>query len=447
MKLDLDWNLETTEERVQFVQKYTEQHASSLTDSNLETISEYILWSISEPDFELTSSKSPWNKVSKEVSLDELKEKAAETGRPVDSLVTEVQYTKKATKLDREQVASKLAKGATYEQIMLYELHPELQLHAMTPQWVEVWSLIDTTEYMVQYWELRNGKRRPDLPIRDELISRLNIISHRRKLHVDELLEELQEKSNRWSSKDFLRNKRLLVTYRQSQYQLLDALQGEMSQPQGNVANYYEDKHGPLNSFYPYMDPKLLIQEVNDSHFEPAFQETLLNQLRITDNFEFNINNISLTEPQTIRTLLQMEDELETSMMQLPLLDKEIVELLLRFFRYYVAKAELTPELELIKNMKVEGIKNKEIALAIHEKFGILYKENYISTIYTKRIIEAIVEAAKTHQRLMEYISMGKSVFKTCSRCGQLLPRNAEYFNKRSSTSDGFFPYCKRCRN
>ena len=89
---------------------------------------------------------------------------------------------------------------------------------------------------------------------------------------------------------------------------------------------------------------------------------------------------------------------------------------------------------------------NKDIAKAVEEKFNLSYKENYISTIFTRRIVEPIVEQVEKHYRLIEYITMGRTVFKKCSICGRLLPRNSTYFNKRTATSDGFFSYCKECK-
>jgi hypothetical protein len=107
---------------------------------------------------------------------------------------------------------------------------------------------------------------------------------------------------------------------------------------------------------------------------------------------------------------------------------------------------ELPPELKRILTLKMSKVNNREIAEILLQEYGLEYKENYISTIFTKRIIEEIVKQVELHYRLIEFITVGKSVFKRCSRCGKLYPRNTNYFNKRTSTCDGFFSNCKKCK-
>lgn len=157
-------------------------------------------------------------------------------------------------------------------------------------------------------------------------------------------------------------------------------------------------------------------------------------------------NIIDMRQPDTVRQLLFFEDDIKRQSFSNNFYKQEIAQKILKFLYYYIKKSNFNEELTLILKMKMQKINNKIIAEKINNKFNTKYNENYISTIFTKRIIKEITKQAKMHYQLIEYITIGKTIFKKCSMCGQWLPRSNTYYNKRTSTSDGFFSYCKNCK-
>ena len=57
---------------------------------------------------------------------------------------------------------------------------------------------------------------------------------------------------------------------------------------------------------------------------------------------------------------------------------------------FYAAAAELSESQRLIFELKVAHKQNSEIAAIINSKYGTHYNENYISTIWRKKILEEI---------------------------------------------------------
>lgn len=446
MKLNLNWTLNSTEERMEFARTYIENNHAALTEANMNSISEYILWTLDDSTLGLEARNSPWKKGKGVVSFDELQERAEQTGRAVDSLLDPTPYPKRRAKLDRNEVSRRL--GYDDETSLLLSSG---QHHPMGPQWISLWFSIDELEYGVQWWEGLHGKRRADLPIRVELVRRIEW--HGERVQRANLIEDIQSASHDWNAKTFLTKKRLLVSRRSEQYQLLDILRGEGRRPLSQFPAYYMEDGGSFEGFYPFTDNRLLFPAIAERHFEKDFQEVVVNQLRSADRYDDEIGKplmsgkvLNLTNGATIRGLLHSRKWLEEAQDDMAVLDKEMTIKLLKYLDYYLGKAELSADLLMIMDMKVQGYSNKDIANRVEEELGVQYKENYVSTVYTKRVVEAIAAEAKRHLKLVEYLSMGRTVFKICNTCYELLPRNREYFNKRSSTGDGFISYCKKCK-
>lgn len=467
MRLNLNWTIDDPQEREKFVREYIEEHGHLLTEENLSTLADYILWATKDPNIEMETKNSPWvgKNTSKEVSLDALKEQAEETGRPVEALLSATNFTNPIIKLNRTDVINKLLppsvpffqykntpsslnkaerldyleKEAT--KTLFLHLKEGRPTHPLTSQWLDLWRDIDTTEYTVQTWEMQRGKRRPGLPIRDILEFRVSVLSD----DPISFKQGLQEKASQWSAYEVLKNKRLLVSFRKQQYALLDGLGEEMRQAKGGASFWTSNNEG-IAEFYPIMDEKLFIKDFLPSHFDPSFQGKVITALQRCDRKEEGNLTIDLRDGKSVRALLSMQGELADSLPIREIAHREIIGKLLFYLHIYLKEANLSPDLLTIMQMKIKKKSNREIAEFIQEEYGFSYRENYISTIYTKRIIDAITEQAEKHVRKLEYLLMGRNVFKTCSRCHGLFPRNGEYFNKRNGTSDGFYNYCKECR-
>ena len=77
---------------------------------------------------------------------------------------------------------------------------------------------------------------------------------------------------------------------------------------------------------------------------------------------------------------------------------------LLRTLQFYVEHADLTDIQREILSMKLNKVKNTDIAWEINKKYGKTYTPNYISTIFRQRIIPRINDAATMHKEIIANI-------------------------------------------
>jgi hypothetical protein len=195
---------------------------------------------------------------------------------------------------------------------------------------------------------------------------------------------------------------------------------------------------------------EFLIDGVQEEHFREGFQKKCVEALRAVDRLDSTgireMNSIDLRKTDVIRQLVLMAPDLEESAARASEVDGVVLRNLLKYLSYYIEQCDFEPELLAILQLKMQKVSNKRIAEYLKKEYELNYKENYISTIFTKRIIEAIAEQVQLHYRLIEFITIGKTVFKRCNKCGKMLPRNETYYNRRTSAGDGFFSSCKRCK-
>lgn len=457
--MQLNWNLNEQGERLKFIQDLP---LDSLSPVQLEKIADYLLWP--SPDAEsMGLIKWNWNGGTP-VSLEAIQEQGLDVGN------TPIVATKtKQPRLERKAVIHKLGED-----------------HPMTRQWLDLWRQIDETEFKVQVWELSQGKRRPDLPIRAELFLRLwqgehgqppvgetamitplmekearppNVygaeaqISRARQVlgaalvdtPFQQYLSRLCEEALSWEGYKALKKKRQLVTLRTEQYTLLDCLAGE-SIKRHNFTPYVEESHGmDLMGFKPFMSLDLLLNAVDNHNFSKAFTSKCLDQLEWADAAPMQERVLDLRNGKVLKSLLTHYYDIEDLAFSGNYENKEIFFALYSYLNYYIKKANLDEDMKDILYMKMNHKKNKEIADYMEKEYGLIYGENYISTIVTNRIIKPILEEIDKHYKLVEYLLVGPSVFKKCSCCGKMYPRNATYFLKRKSCSDGFYSVCKEC--
>lgn len=501
MQIKLDFNLNGPTARLDYLNEYLKDiDPNRLTSDNLEMMSNYVLWGLQSenPDlgFEIESKNSPWNKGKTTTSLEALMEQEQETGMPVQFQVSDVALASQKRKLDRGEVIGKLkgrnskdwirfigqemAKDTTKDCFAILGTLEESELgftkeeienynpkdnysaapapyikgwSSLTDSWFTLWSQIDMTEFMVQTWELAHGKRRIDLPIREELHIRLAcyLVWRNRKISLQEFEEELRNQALSWEGYHYLKKKRALVQLRTQQYSLLDCLQGETLMRHFNSGSYWQEEEHGLREFYPFSSPEFLIDGAEEKHFTPQFHEKCVKALSFLDRLEENPKlrdpySIDFREADSVRQMILMYPDLKEAATRMSDVQGVVLQNLIRYLSYYISQCNFDPELEVILRAKMHKVSNKDIVTHLKEEFNLDYKENYISTIFTKRIVEAIVEQVNLHYRLIEFITMGNTVFKKCTKCGKLLPRNATYFNRRTSTSDGFFSSCKKCK-
>ena len=91
---------------------------------------------------------------------------------------------------------------------------------------------------------------------------------------------------------------------------------------------------------------------------------------------------------------------------------------------------------------KIDKASNAQITQELQEKFGIVYNENHLSTIFNREIPEKIAAAAKRNRLLIE---TPQSECKQCFHCKRFLPRDTLFFGRNNSRKDGWSSNCKEC--
>lgn len=99
--------------------------------------------------------------------------------------------------------------------------------------------------------------------------------------------------------------------------------------------------------------------------------------------------------------------------------------------------------------LKIQGKQNNEIQKILQEKHNCTYSQEYLSTLWSKKIPKLIAEYEKA-QYLIYYFSQiapEKAVWKKCSKCGQTKLAHNRFFSKNNTAKSGFYSICKECRN
>lgn len=140
--------------------------------------------------------------------------------------------------------------------------------------------------------------------------------------------------------------------------------------------------------------------------------------------------------------LFGLLNELEDSVDAMPV--ESTLRQLLDTLRYYVEMTDLTEAQREILNLKIDKMKNQDIAIYINKKYNKSYTANYISTIFRQKIIPRINETVAYHARVIENLCFEEN-FKKCSCCGQTLLLDPHKFMRRSRSKDGYASRCKIC--
>lgn len=100
-------------------------------------------------------------------------------------------------------------------------------------------------------------------------------------------------------------------------------------------------------------------------------------------------------------------------------------------------------------DMYIWRIDQKSLAYVRHNlimNYGLKYSEEYLSTIYTKKIPRLIAQAAKEKEIMFPWSKYRPHLVKTCNRCGSTFPQHHYWWNRNKSSSDGWYSICKSCR-
>lgn len=104
------------------------------------------------------------------------------------------------------------------------------------------------------------------------------------------------------------------------------------------------------------------------------------------------------------------------------------------------------PIYKRILEMKIDKIQNVDIRRKLKEEFGETYTVEYISNLWRNKIPGLIAIKAQEELIIHEY-KRKKYPMKKCTKCGQIKPAHNRFFSKNSTSSDGLYSICKKCRN
>lgn len=111
-------------------------------------------------------------------------------------------------------------------------------------------------------------------------------------------------------------------------------------------------------------------------------------------------------------------------------------------FDRYFDMCHFSPLREYVLTLRIDRMTCAQIAVAVKEKFGIDYTENYISTILAKEIPRTMAAVVKKHRLLLETPPQHR---KACPRCGRILPLDPLFFGRNKNRKTGYASACKDC--
>lgn len=429
-RLNLDFSLKTSEERSKFLSAYLPT-ISSPTKEELETCADYVLWGkdsdgknlIQKKEIEIKTKNGTWDRKKEEESLDALFES------PTFNEQIIIPYSTPPVKKKKE----------VFDRARALNEAPQ----DLIPRFKELFKEIDSLDLELSFYDLKSGKRK--IPPREELLNRFS---------KEEILT-LKKKGEALSSYNYLKRRHLLVEKRREQFTLKDT--------------YSE----PLQSILPPLQeaPELTIFEAD----VPVFPLGLrlkgelgtklfphLHNVEVENYKEKDLKEISKIYWKKKEEEKNLEEKIYFSfknldhVYQLFLFFFEVEEEglkknledtsqeLLQTLEFYIKEADLTPLQREILELKKRKIPNIKIAATINEKYDKKYTVNYISTIFTQQVIKKITEAAQLHELIISNIFF-KENFKKCTKCGDMVLKDANFFMRKSRASDGFASRCKIC--
>lgn len=425
-RLNLNFKLETKEERVEFVRSYLNKILFTPTKEELDTIAKYILWGKDpktglngrQEGLELETRYKTWDS-QKVDSLESLFESQNFSEGMIRS------PSNPPTKVSRQVFSRSAARKNAPSYIL-----PILE---------ELWRNIDETDLTINFYELAHQKR--TLPPRPELLNRF----------TPDQITKIQTHASKLSNYAYLKLKHELVSLRREQYTLKD----EYSPIIPSAPTFI------LHQSSPTFETEFTVLPIGIPS-DTTFYKKIFNPNRYPNPNDFSqedLNSLSkflwtkkpqnkdrffdFTDTSHLSELFKMWDILQEEAETHSIADSNL-SLFLRAASMYRTLAALDPILDDILNLKIEKKSNQEILDIINPKYNKNYQPNYISTLYHQKCLGNIAAAAKRHREVLENIFFPEN-FKTCKDCGRILLLDEQNFMRQKRSKDGFSPRCKKC--
>ena len=429
-RLKLDFSIQSTNERRDFVNEYVQQpqfQRVPLTSDELETIANYILWGkdsdglnvTQRGEIQIETRNKTWQRDDTE-SLDALMES------PTFSEASLRRPTEARTRIAREVFDRKKTLNECPEHLV--------------PVFEDLFKRIDYIELQLNFYEFAHGRRKE--PPRAQLTKRF----------TQKELESAEQIASKWTQFKYLKQRHLIVELRREQFTLRDTyiekhVRKTPPEPDLEIVNPDFDAEIPVYPLGLSYGPIGALLFKSPSDLNPfTYSE---NDLRTVSKFYWQKKDekrpkifFDFTELEHIYELFNWLNEFEDSIGAMPI-DSNLGKLL-DTLKYYISIADLTEVQKEILNLKINKVKNQDIANLINKKYGKTYTANYISTIFRKKIIPRINEIAAIHEKIIENLSFTEN-FKKCSSCGKILLIDSENFVRKSRSKDGFAARCKIC--
>lgn len=424
-RLHLDFSLDTTEQRAEFVKEYINTIDFTLSEKELTTIGDYILWGKNKDgknprqtgEIDLESKNKTWD--SKKIeSLDALKE--SPTFRESDFH----EISEPPAKLTREVFSRDEARKKA----------PPHVLESLE----QLWRRIDEIDLTINFYDLAHNKRK--LEPRKTLLERF----------TQNEIYSIQQKAESLSQFHYLKLRHLLVELRREQFTLRDSY-AVVHQPHGIPV--HTEVSTPVFSADISVRPAGLVRDSglpspvwNKDHL-PVPQDFSESELAKISKFIWGEQKdtplfFDFREPEHLYQLFLMREDLDDGAMR-----AEVFSTLPSFMEtldFYVQHTRLSDLHKEILNLKIKKVLNQKIADIVNSKYGKTYNANYISTIFKQKIIVSICETAKLHWDMIQNLFFEEN-FKKCSTCGQIYLLDARNFIRKAKAKDGFSARCKHC--
>ena len=419
-RLKLNFQLNTPEERTTFLRSYLPT-LKNPTPEELETCSNYVLYGkdpttgknlVQEKKIFIPTRNKTWDK-KEETSLESLLENPSFR----EEIFTNIQTVTPKIKFSRKEALEEAPSD-------LKEIFRSL------------FRQIDTLELILNFYDLAHGKRKT--PISPELLERFT---------AKELVtyEARSQKLNQYS---YLKNRHYLVELRRQQYFLRDIYR-PISQKESPTPSQYKEEaprfgddipvfpFGIKTNTKPYNKIFTPFREISPLLFTERelkkIYRRVLNPSK--EQFYFDFRNEAhiaafLTYFFDCYIRLEGKDGALTNFFQT--------------FLYYFNNADLTPQQRRVFWLKLKKTPSEKIVEIINKEFNVNYGVNYLSTLFHKKIIKKIAEAARYHEELVYSVCFDEQ-FKHCSRCGTLLWVHPWNFSHKATIPDGFSNQCKDC--
>lgn len=413
-RLQLDFSLSSAEERRSFLTGYLESLPFTPTSSELELMANYVLWGDKDSD-DAIELETFWKKRGKPIeSLDELKENPnfLETRLASPYLAPKTQKTRRV--FSREE-ARELAS-------------PDVLAHLET-----LWREIDELDLEIRFYENFTGRQTK--PPRDTLVGRF----------TSSQIEKIRAQAQQLTEYAYLKKRKLLVEKRSEQYPWRDTYAKPLIQ-RHTQSELQSEPQSPTISLLPLGElPSQLVPKIFPSSGEfpvPGVltpdEEKLLSKTLWRDPSNAP-NSFDFRDPVHLASFISLYSDLVPDDSS-----DENLKTLFSTFTYYQKLAHLSPLHLDVLRAKVAHKTNIQIVEEIASKYGKIYGENYISTLYRQKILPKIASVATAHYQVTSELFFPEN-FKQCKDCARTLLRTPDYFMRKAKSSDGFSPRCKVC--